>query len=224
MQNTASENELASKIQEKISLEKKLNESIATRDLILLEIEANFQDDRRKREDDIRKLEGELKLKHALAQELHTQELAQLNQTLVQARSKNDQEIGQLMNQTERLRQYVKAKADPLLKLDFITQEQYDDILGKRAKVDENTSDWPIFDDTDGNYAGLVSHIQSYLYHQKQIVYPRALLENFLALLRTGDLIILSGLSGSGKTTACQIVRKSDWQCRPYHSSQAQLD
>lgn len=113
------------------------------------------------------------------------------------------------MNQTERLRQYVKTKADPLLKLDFITQQQYDDILGKPINADETTKEWPNFDDIDGGYVGLISVIQLYLYHQKQIVYPRALLENFLALLRTGDLIILSGLSGSGKTQLVKSFAKA---------------
>ncbi|MCF8004869.1 MAG: AAA family ATPase, partial [Chromatiaceae bacterium] len=55
---------------------------------------------------------------------------------------------------------------------------------------------WPVF---DGETPRAIDHIQRYLFG-KDIGYPQELLANFHALLCTGDLIILSGLSGSGKT------------------------
>ncbi len=202
--NVDAEDELKSNIEKKSKLDNYLSELTAERDLILAEIEADYQDVRQQRESAIKKLEEDLRLQHALVKELHAHEQQQLNLHLVNTKLQTDKEIESLMNQIERLRQYVKVKADPLLNLDFITQAQYDEILGKPIEVNEATKDWPNFEDMEGGYAGVVSHVQSYLYYQKKIVYPAALLANFFALLCTGDLIILSGLSGSGKT---QLVK-----------------
>lgn len=49
----------------------------------------------------------------------------------------------------------------------------------------------------------LIRHVQAYLY-KTGILYPRHILADFFALLQTGDLIILAGDSGSGKT---QLVK-----------------
>jgi len=59
------------------------------------------------------------------------------------------------------------------------------------------------FKEINGSFSDLVSYIHSYTLG-KGIIYPRFLIEDFLTLLRTNDFIILSGLSGSGKT---QIVK-----------------
>lgn len=57
-----------------------------------------------------------------------------------------------------------------------------------------------------GNFPDAVKHIQAYL-RSNDIYYTRSVLGNFLALLRTNDLIVLAGDSGSGKTN----LVKSDW-------------
>ena len=54
------------------------------------------------------------------------------------------------------------------------------------------------------DYSVLATHVQHFLYHKKNLIYTKFQIENFLALLMTHDLIVLSGLSGSGKT---QIVK-----------------
>ena len=58
--------------------------------------------------------------------------------------------------------------------------------------------------DLSANYSKLSIHIQSYLFHKKNLIYSEFQIRNFLTLLMTNDLIVLSGLSGSGKT---QIVK-----------------
>jgi len=99
----------------------------------------------------------------------------------------------------EKLRTFIKDKADTLLDLEFIDQEEYDNLLmiQNRDKSDE------IFvyfkDDLLENKQTAISHIQAYLF-EKDIVYPRYILEDFFALIQTNDLIILAGESGSGKT------------------------
>ncbi|MFB1489349.1 MULTISPECIES: McrB family protein [unclassified Thiocapsa] len=207
--NINAEKELERNREESAAIERQLSETKAQRDLILAEIEADYQDERLQHENSLRKMEETLRLEYEVVEELHTKELAHLHEKLGEARSYSDKEMEHLMNQIERLRQYVRTKADPLLHLDFITQAQYDEILGVTAKGDEETKDWPNFESIDGGYPAIISHVQSFLYYQRRIVYPRALLENFFALLCTGDLIILSGLSGSGKTQLVKSFAKA---------------
>lgn len=98
---------------------------------------------------------------------------------------------------------YAKDKASLLQSLDLISSDQYEDLCGS-GKVYEKPKDvYSWTDDLKMEYPRLVSTIHSYLLSEG-IIYPRWLVANFLTLLRTNDLIILSGLSGSGKT---QIVR-----------------
>jgi energy-coupling factor transporter ATP-binding protein EcfA2 len=54
-----------------------------------------------------------------------------------------------------------------------------------------------------GDYAKAVSYIQAFL-KDRDILYPRHIIENYLTLIRANDLIILAGDSGSGKTNLVQ--------------------
>ena len=108
-----------------------------------------------------------------------------------------------LMSAYKHLLDFVKERSDLLLSLDLITPEQQSTLCGTDSehKMDEAHHSW--IDDLHTDYSKLVSSIHAYLL-STGIIYPRWLVANFLTLLRTNDLIILSGLSGSGKT---QIVR-----------------
>jgi len=99
----------------------------------------------------------------------------------------------------ERLLAFVKKKADLLKSLEFIDEDDFNDITGKNydAKIDKPSISFE--NDLDGDFSRAISHIQSYL-GNKNIYYPRWVLEDFLALIQTNDLIILAGESGSGKT------------------------
>lgn len=114
-------------------------------------------------------------------------------------RSKYNIEDEKLRNQADALRDYVRSKADRLLQLEFITQEQVDALLFFNRPERDEIKEWPVLEDGPTPLSEAINHIQHYLYG-KNIVYPLSLLQNFFALLSTGDLIILSGLSGSGKT------------------------
>jgi len=101
-----------------------------------------------------------------------------------------------------KLKEYVKDKAEWLKKLEFISDEQFEKLTLK----DSETSDEPIGDDfkdfnkdLEKDLKKAVSHIQGYLF-EKNIIYPRYIIENYFCLLQTNDLIILAGDSGSGKT------------------------
>ncbi|AUB80561.1 hypothetical protein THSYN_06075 [Candidatus Thiodictyon syntrophicum] len=104
------------------------------------------------------------------------------------------------------LRAYVKPQVDLLRRLELITDAQRHALFpNDNAPVDPALADWPEF---DGDTPGAICHIQRYLFGTG-IGYPWDLLANFHALLCTGDLIILSGLSGSGKTNLVKSYAKA---------------
>ncbi len=114
-----------------------------------------------------------------------------------------EEKKGMLMNDYQHMCSFAHDKAKLLLSLDLITSEQLGTISGNEEVV-VNPDDFLSWEaDLSKNYSRLVSVIHAYLL-KEGIIYPRWLVGNFLTLLRTNDLIILSGLSGAGKT---QIVR-----------------
>jgi len=114
-----------------------------------------------------------------------------------------EEKKGTLMNAYQNMCSFAHDRAKLLLSLDLITSEQLDAISGNDQSV-VNTDDFLSWTaDLSKDYSRLVSAIHAYIL-QQGIIYPRWLVGNFLTLLRTNDMIILSGLSGAGKT---QIVR-----------------
>jgi energy-coupling factor transporter ATP-binding protein EcfA2 len=107
-----------------------------------------------------------------------------------------EEEMGKKL---EKLRSFIKEKADTLLNLEFIDQEEYNDLLEihKEEEIDEKFVDFK--QDLEADKQKAISHIQAYLFN-KDIIYPRYILEDFFALIQTNDLIVLAGESGSGKT------------------------
>lgn len=101
---------------------------------------------------------------------------------------------------------YLRSKIDLCKNLDFLSIEdsdKYVQILSPEFfDMGENYLDFE--EDLASDFPQLVTHIQNFLYHKKGLIYTVFQIRNFLSLLMTNDLIILSGLSGSGKT---QIVK-----------------
>lgn len=98
------------------------------------------------------------------------------------------------------LKEYVQSKADFLRELKLISQDQSDYVTGKATpELETNKSHISFSNDLNSDYEELISHIQSYLF-EKNKLYPKSVLETFLTLLRTNDLIIISGSSGCGKS------------------------
>lgn len=100
----------------------------------------------------------------------------------------------------EKLRTFIKSNADKLLELEFIDEEEYNNILmiNNSTKLDNETF-LTLKNDLDNDKQKAISHIHSYLFN-KNVIYPRYIIEDFFALIQTNDLIILAGESGSGKT------------------------
>lgn len=105
----------------------------------------------------------------------------------------------------ENLISTLKDRVTLCSKLQFISEDEqnkYLNLLSVKEFKLNNHLDFEL--DFENNYSKLSDHIHTYLYHKKNLIYTRYQIKNFLTLLRTHDIIVLSGLSGSGKT---QIVK-----------------
>ena len=98
---------------------------------------------------------------------------------------------------------FARDRAGILKTLDLISNEQLTQLTGGNDESVPDTDQLSWKNDLNQEYGKAVSTIHAYLLDQGMI-YPRWLIADFLTLLRMNDLIILSGLSGAGKT---QIVR-----------------
>jgi energy-coupling factor transporter ATP-binding protein EcfA2 len=108
----------------------------------------------------------------------------------------------------EKFRSFIKEKADQLLKLEFIDEEEYNDLLMVKKEESKTQKTISFKDDLSSDYQKAISHIHSYLFNQ-DIIYPRYILEDFMALIQTNDLIVLAGESGSGKTNLVKSFAKA---------------
>ncbi|MDK2762389.1 MAG: AAA family ATPase [Alteromonas macleodii] len=114
----------------------------------------------------------------------------------------------EMNNKVKRLKAYVSEKASFLKTFEFIDEEDLDSFL-LEARPSETKVDGISFRGTiNGDYRKAVSYIQSHLV-QNDILYPRHIIENYITLLRTKDLIILAGESGSGKTNLVRSFAKA---------------
>lgn len=105
----------------------------------------------------------------------------------------------QMESNLSRLNEFVKNWSEKLLKLDLVSASDLKKLLGDQEQRDKTISHVSFNDDFSGDLDKAVKYIQSFL-HNKNIYYKQDLLRDFFALLRTSDLIILAGDSGSGKT------------------------
>lgn len=115
-------------------------------------------------------------------------------------------EVKEKKSQMEATINFLRQKINTCKNLEFLSEEdgnKYLDILTtKPFALGDTHLDFE--KDLSADFPALVTHIQNYLYHKKNLIYTEFQIKNFLSLLMTNDLIILSGLSGSGKT---QIVK-----------------
>ncbi|WP_045403640.1 McrB family protein [Vibrio hyugaensis] len=108
----------------------------------------------------------------------------------------------------DKLTKFIEEKAVFLKTFEFIDEEDFDSFIVNSAK-ERDTAEMVSFGDVLGrDYGKAVSYIQSYLKEQ-DILYPRHIIENYLTLIRSNDLVILAGDSGSGKTNLVQSFAKA---------------
>ena len=114
-----------------------------------------------------------------------------------------EEEKNRMSEKFERLNRYLKDRADLMLALNFIDEEEHQSLLGGAPLDDSAIANGDILDFSQNlgkDYGHAVTWLQSWMV-DNNILYPRHVLENFLALLQTHDLIVLAGDSGSGKTS-----------------------
>ena len=105
----------------------------------------------------------------------------------------------------ENLLSTLKDRVSLCRNLQFISEDdenKYLNLLSAKEFKPLNHHDFE--KDFEKNFSKLSEHIHAYLFHKKNLIYTRYQIKNFLTLLKTHDIIVLSGLSGSGKT---QIVK-----------------
>ncbi len=151
-------------------------------------------------------LAEETEAQRVQAERVLAQQKAAIASEFAQERATHQTRIEAMARQADRLRDFVEARADRLCRLGLITDEHRDELLLDGAEPPSDVTERPTPLTIPGGWRGVVPRVQRYLFEAdgRRIVYPKALLEAFLALVWSGDLIVLSGLSGSGKT---QLVR-----------------
>ncbi len=102
--------------------------------------------------------------------------------------------------------EFLKRKVETCKNLEFLSEQDTKKYIDALSSSPFNTGDLYLDFEADfsSSFPKLVKHIQQYLYHRKNLIYTDFQIKNFLSLIMTNDLVVLSGLSGSGKT---QIVK-----------------
>lgn len=112
-----------------------------------------------------------------------------------------------LENNMANLNEIIQSKSTILERLDLLDNKDLDKLLLKFDSVD-NREGHEFSRVFDSDYRQSVAYIQAYLW-QQNIFYKRSVLEDFFALIRTNDLIVLAGDSGSGKTNLVKSFAKA---------------
>ena len=114
----------------------------------------------------------------------------------------------EMNNKIKRLKSYVADKALFLKTFEFVDEDDLDLFLLESKSQSQSIDGVSFSNILNGDYQKAVSYIQAHLVG-KDILYPRHIIENYLTLLRTKDLIILAGDSGSGKTNLVKSFAKA---------------
>src|SRR5690606_21919326 len=109
-----------------------------------------------------------------------------------------DQKKRTMEYQLSTLAKFIEEKTRILVDLDLVDKGEIES-LGRTSDDDVKQPGHSFADVFGSNIKAAIGYVQAHLY-QQGIVYRRSVLEDFYALLKTHDLIILAGDSGSGKT------------------------
>lgn len=106
--------------------------------------------------------------------------------------------IKEMESKLERLKEFIQEKSQTLMNLGLLDEQEFLKIAGKKK---EKTSEvgYDFDEDLGSDYKKAAAYIQAHM-KVNSIYYHRSVIEDFFALLRTNDLIILAGDSGCGKT------------------------
>lgn len=144
---------------------------------------------------------------HRLRGDTARQEADDLQQRLASERDhferqqRHFEEETQLMQLRHRqLKELLSEKRDRLIALGLVDAGDIDAVMPENEGGEDGRSGVGFSEALDGDFARLAPVLQVEL-QKKGLLYTQALLRDFLALLRTRDLVVLAGDSGSGKTS-----------------------
>ena len=105
------------------------------------------------------------------------------------------------------LQDLLRHRGERLVALDLVDKNELD-ILIPALEVADVREGHEFQKALDGDFSRLAPFIQARLW-KKQMLFSQSQLRDFLALMRTHDLVVLAGDSGSGKTSLVKAVADS---------------
>lgn len=138
---------------------------------------------------------------------LMTQKLEK-QKNIVQLTEKFFRLEAEMNHKITRLKEYVSDKALFLKTFEFVDEEDLENFFFESKAKSQRVDGISFKDVLNGDYKQAVSYIQAHLVKNKSL-YPRHIIENYITLLRTKDLIVLAGDSGSGKTNLIKSFAKA---------------
>ena len=173
----------------------------------------------RQAEDDARKVFARLNEELAanrLLGDTARQEADVLQQRLASEREqferqqRNIEEETRIMRLRHRqLKELLIEKRNRLIALGLVDADDIDAVMPENEGVGDDRPGVGFCEALDGDFSRLAPLLQVQL-QKKGLLYPQALLRDFLALLRTRDLVVLAGDSGSGKTSLIRAVAEAN--------------
>lgn len=112
-----------------------------------------------------------------------------------------------LENKLRDLEALLRERGERLVALDLVDRDDLDALIPTQGKTD-NREGHDFQQTLGGDFARLAPYIQARLW-KTNMLFSQAQLRDFLALLRTHDLVVLAGDSGSGKTSLVRAVAES---------------
>lgn len=107
----------------------------------------------------------------------------------------------------ENLADLLKSKGGRLVALDLVDPKDLAELLPASDRTDERPG-LGLDGSLGGDFASLAALVQARLW-RRNMIFSKAQLQNFLALLRTSDFVILAGDSGSGKSSMVKAVAET---------------
>lgn len=96
----------------------------------------------------------------------------------------------------------LRSKGERLVSLELLDEQDLSSLLPFTKERDDHVG---LKDVLDGDFSRLAALVQARLW-RKDMIFSRSQLQDFLTLLRTSDLVILAGDSGSGKSSLVKSV------------------
>ena len=176
-------------------------------------IEAQLQDDTSAARDALDSVRAQLAeagvTKTSLAAELALarQQLQESSTRIDEIEANAANRRAELEKRLTELTALLKEKGERMVALRLVEPEDLARLFPAKA-ADDTRPGHDFGKDLGEDWGRLASYVQTYLW-QKGMHYTAAQLQDYLALLRTNDLIVLAGDSGSGKTSLVKSVAEA---------------